>query len=85
MAEDLDITQVKRSDYANDDEDGGLDDSKSPKLPEELKDENRKRPLNRFLVDPELEEDEEGESWPELPLYISLPTTKSQRHVPLPY
>ena len=53
---------MKRSDYANDDEDGGLDDSKSPKLPEELKDENRKRPLNRFLVDPELEEDEEGES-----------------------
>ena len=53
---------MKRSDYANDDEDGGLDDSKSPKLTEELKDENRKRPLNRFLVDPELEEDEEGES-----------------------
>lgn len=61
VAEDLDPFRTKPFDHT-DDEEEELDDTESPELPEKLKEEDRKRPVTRFLVDPELEdEDEEGE------------------------
>jgi hypothetical protein len=60
LAEDLDLTRTIPFDHTDDDDE--LDDTDSPDLPEDLKDENRKRHLKRILVDPELEdENEEGE------------------------
>ncbi len=61
LAEDLDLFRTKPFDHTGDEEEE-LDDAESPELPEEMKDEKRKRPMRRFLADPELEdEDEEGE------------------------
>ena len=61
IAEDLELARTIPFDHT-DDEEEELDDSESPDLPEELEEEDQKRPERKFLVDPELEdENEEGE------------------------
>ena len=59
LAEDLHHT------ISIDEEEEELDDSEVPDLPEDLTDGKKRRPLNRFLIDDDLEsEDEEGEPAP---------------------
>jgi hypothetical protein len=64
VAEDLDPFRTKIPFDHTDDEEEELDDTESPELPEELKEEDRKRPVTRFLVDRELEDDENEEGEP---------------------